>query len=160
MFSREALQEAMRRTDAGTQWLLEHCRQLSAEELHRRLPGFGFPTVQLQLYHIMQAEEFWIDVLSRRPERPDRSGEVLTVEALEAHRRQTAAATQAYLAGLDDAALAESSLYDIDDVQEAFVPELVLLRLVTHPFHHRGQLAAMLRLLGYPVPQDKLDFPL
>jgi hypothetical protein len=36
-------------------------------------------------------------------------------------------------------------------------PAMIVMRVITHHFHHRGQLQTMLRLLAYPV-QGK-DFP-
>jgi uncharacterized damage-inducible protein DinB len=36
-----------------------------------------------------------------------------------------------------------------------------VMRPITHAFHHRGQVVAMSRLLGYPPPASPaLDFPL
>jgi len=39
------------------------------------------------------------------------------------------------------------------------VPAHVILRTQTHIFQHQGQVAAMCRLLGRPIPTG-LDFPL
>ena len=35
---------------------LEHCQVLSDEELDRELEGFGYPTVRVQLQHVIGAE--------------------------------------------------------------------------------------------------------
>lgn len=40
------LLEAHRRVHYGMRNLLNHCRQLTDEELHRALPDIGMPTVQ------------------------------------------------------------------------------------------------------------------
>ncbi|MEE8304044.1 MAG: hypothetical protein V3S24_16600, partial [Candidatus Tectomicrobia bacterium] len=45
------------------------------------------------------------------------------------------------------------------DKEIEVVPVHVLLRTQTHIFQHQGQVAAMSRLLGRPVPAG-LDFPL
>lgn len=36
-------------------------------------------------------------------------------------------------------------------------PGMIVMRVITHHFHHRGQLQTMLRLLGHPV--EDWDFP-
>ena len=36
-------------------------------------------------------------------------------------------------------------------------PARMLLHVVTHGFHHKGQAAAICRLLGYPTPETDLD---
>ncbi len=37
-------------------------------------------------------------------------------------------------------------------------PAHVILRTQTHLFHHMGQITAMCRLLGHPIPPG-IDFP-
>jgi len=36
-------------------------------------------------------------------------------------------------------------------------PAFIILHIVTHAFHHKGQVAAMLRTLGYPAPDTDLQ---
>lgn len=42
--------------------------------------------------------------------------------------------------------------------EKTLAPQHVVLRVLTHVFHHQGQLAAMCRLLGRPC--EGLDYPL
>jgi uncharacterized damage-inducible protein DinB len=157
-----SLLEFLRRTHLGTAQLHAHCRQLSAEELHRELPGFGYPTVQLQLHHISGAEDYWIDVLSGRPYRGEEPAAYPDIDALEAYRQATLAATAAYLETQDETGLGTPQEFVLWNGDRAvLLPEMVLMRLVTHPFHHRGQVLAMCRHLGYPLPHGSgMDFPI
>jgi uncharacterized damage-inducible protein DinB len=34
---------------------------------------------------------------------------------------------------------------------------VILLHVITHAFHHKGQIVAMLRILGYPAPDTDLQ---
>ena len=36
-------------------------------------------------------------------------------------------------------------------------PALMLSHIITHGFHHKGQVVAMCRLMGYPPPETDLD---
>ena len=36
-------------------------------------------------------------------------------------------------------------------------PAFILLHVITHGFHHKGQIVAMLRLLGYPAPDTDMQ---
>jgi uncharacterized damage-inducible protein DinB len=36
-------------------------------------------------------------------------------------------------------------------------PAFILLHVITHTFHHKGQVVAMLRMLGYPAPDTDLQ---
>jgi uncharacterized damage-inducible protein DinB len=42
-------------------------------------------------------------------------------------------------------------------VGELKSPAFILLHVVTHTFHHKGQVVAMLRTLGYPAPDTDLQ---
>jgi len=76
----------------------------------------------------------------------------------------TGAIVAAFTAGLESAREAPSKLSDEDlekkflfrrgDVTMAHLPKHAFLRtvLLNHSYHHRGQLAVYLRLLGVPVP--------
>jgi uncharacterized damage-inducible protein DinB len=85
MHTAEALLGLHERAHGSLQRLLAHCRQLSAEELDRELAGFGYPSVRLQLHHVIGGEEYWIGVLEG------------TVGSLEAYRRRVFSATEKYL---------------------------------------------------------------
>ena len=36
-------------------------------------------------------------------------------------------------------------------------PAYILLHVITHAFHHKGQVVAMLRILGYPASNTDLQ---
>ena len=55
MYSSIALLDMHERSQRSLRQLIEHCAELSAEELRRELPGFGYPTVQEQLLHVISA---------------------------------------------------------------------------------------------------------
>lgn len=43
------------------------------------------------------------------------------------------------------------------DVCQLRSPAFILLHVITHAFHHKGQVVAMLRILGYPAPDTDLQ---
>ncbi|MFO7608783.1 MAG: DinB family protein [Candidatus Krumholzibacteriia bacterium] len=139
--------------------LLDHCRGFSPDELNRELDGFGYPTVRLQLHHAIGAQEYWIGVLQGRVEPDFDDAAYPGIDELEAWRRRTADLTAAYLRATDEATLnAAVDLPTWGGRIRTLVPAQVVLRTVTHIFHHQGQIAAMCRLLGRPV--EGLDWPL
>jgi uncharacterized damage-inducible protein DinB len=86
--------------------LLVHCRGFTDGDLHRELPGFGYPTIQLQLHHVIGAQRYWIGVLQGRIEADEDAPDFPTIETLERFRGQVFAATEAYLRGATAAELA------------------------------------------------------
>jgi len=97
MYTVDALLEFHERTHRSLKMLLAHCGQLSAEELNRELTGFGYPTVQIQLHHIIGAEKYWIGVLKGRIDVGDKESDCPTVELLETYRQQVFSASAEYL---------------------------------------------------------------
>jgi uncharacterized damage-inducible protein DinB len=76
-----------------------------------------------------------------------------TAGIVEGFERQIAEAKE-LLARLDDAALSRVTTMRRGDVKIFSGPKLALLRTVmlSHSYHHRGQLSVYLRLLNVPVP--------
>lgn len=76
-----------------------------------------------------------------------------TVGIVEGFDRQIAEAKE-LLARLDDAALSRVTTMRRGDVKIFSGPKLSLVRTVmlSHSYHHRGQLSVYLRLLNVPVP--------
>lgn len=157
MYTKEALLDLHERGHRSLRKLLEHCRDLDADQLNRELPGFGYATVRLQLHHVIGAQEYWFNVIARRPFGDDNDHEFLTVASLEAYRENVFAVVEEHLR-TDD--MNTPHAYPTWGGNEpTLVPAHVFMRTLTHIYQHQGQIAAMCRLLGKPVPAG-LDFPL
>ncbi len=159
MHTAEALPDLHERAHSSLQRLLAHCRQLSAEELDRELAGFGYPSVRLQLHHVIGGEEYWIGVLEGRIQVDDNDPDYPTVESLEAYRRRVFSATQEYLRSASAAELNTARrMTTWGNKERLLVPAHVFMRPLTHIYHHQGQIVAMCRLLGKPAAA--MDYPI
>jgi uncharacterized damage-inducible protein DinB len=148
------------RTHSSLRKLLDHCAGFTPEELRREVPGFGYPSVRLQIHHVVGAEEYWFGVLRGEMLVEERESDFASVDALRSFRERVAAATRAYLAATPDAELARRrEVLAWPNRRTTVVPAQVLLRTQTHVYQHQGQVAALCRLLGRPIPPG-LDFPL
>jgi uncharacterized damage-inducible protein DinB len=160
MYSVSALLDLHERGQRSLQKLLRHCMHLSAEELDRELPGFGYATVRQQLEHLMGAQEYWISVVQGRFTGDVDDPHCPTAEALEAYRKQVAEVTEAYLRSSTEAELNDPRpMRTWPDNIRTLVPAHVFMRTLVHIYQHQGQILAMCRLLGRPGPTG-LDFPL
>ena len=65
MYTAAALQDMHRRAHSGLRKLLGRCAELTDEELQRRLPGFGFPSIMIQLVHMIGGEAYWQLVITK-----------------------------------------------------------------------------------------------
>lgn len=160
MFGSAALLDVHTRTHACLIGLLDHCEGFSDEQLRQELDGFGYPTVLLQLQHVIGAEQYWFGVLRGLMLVDEDEADGCSIDALRAFRERVAAETVSYLRAASEAELnAPCEVTTWGGKQTQVVPANVLLRTQTHVFDHKGQLAAMVRLLGRPIPAG-LDFPL
>jgi len=156
----EILLDLHRRAHGCLALLLGHCRELPPADIDRELTGFGYPTVRLQFHHAIGAEKYWIGVLEGRLDAEEDAPRYPTIASLEAYRGEVFAATEAYLRGASPAELNTArQVRTWGGRTRRVVPAQVVVRTVTHLFHHQGQLAAMCRLLGRPCPPG-LDYPL
>ncbi|RPJ41675.1 MAG: hypothetical protein EHM19_11420, partial [Candidatus Latescibacterota bacterium] len=99
MHTRESLLDIHERAHRNLAALLAHCRGLDPGAIDREWPGFGYPTVRLQLHHAIGAEKYWIGVLEGRIDADDDSPDYPTVASLEAYRERVSAATAAHIRG-------------------------------------------------------------
>ncbi len=139
--------------------LLDHLESLSGVELHKELEGFGVPTIQLQVHHVIAAERYWFGVLQEKilvDEDQDRYPDVAALKSL---REQVAGRSLEILAEASPGFLTTPvQRMTWGDKLKTLVPAHVVTRTQTHYFHHQGQILAMCRLLG--KPGGGLDFPL
>ena len=158
MFESRDLIDLHRRAQSNLAALIEGCRGLDADEFVREHEGFGYPSVHLQLHHVIGAERYWIGVLQGRIDADDDAPNHPDAASLETLRRNVADATEAYLAGASAAELNAPRAMALWGGRElTLAPVHVVLRVRTHAYHHQGQVTAMCRLMGKPL--SGLDYP-
>ncbi len=160
MATADDLLDVHRRTHSSLVRLLDHCAGFAAEDLRRDLEGFGYPNLLLQLQHIFGVERYWIGVLQGHVLVDEPEEERASIDALRALRESVAEATRAYLRSASASEIhARREVTTWHSPRVAVVPFHVFLRTQMHAYQHQGQVAAMCRLLGRPIPPG-LDFPL
>jgi uncharacterized damage-inducible protein DinB len=138
--------------------LFAHVASVPSERLTKELVGFGIPTVWKQLVHILEVEEAWVGVLQDKSRPHFTDEDCHTQKTLVATKQRVQNATLAYLHHLSETQLNTALAKRPSNwVGELRSPAFILLHIVTHTFHHKGQVAAMLRILGYPTPDTDLQ---
>jgi len=139
--------------------LMAHCRGLTEEELNQELEGFGYPTVRLQLHHLIGAQKYWIGVLQGRIDAEEDDHLYPTVRHLEAYRSVVFEATEAWLQGVTEKELQTTRpMLTWSGKKQDLTPVHVFYRTQTHVFHHQGQVLAMCRSMGRPGTAG-MDYP-
>jgi len=138
--------------------LLLHVATVPDELRHKPISGFGHPSIWKQLVHILTCEEGWVHDLQNRAFADWSEGDCPTTAALLAAKERVREATRTYLDDLTEEQL-NTTLADrpVDWGGELRSPAFIVLHVITHTFHHKGQIVAMLRILGYPAPDTDLQ---
>ena len=157
MFTRDAMLEQHRRAHQSYSRLLDHVATLPVEALMEPLEGFGLPLLRNQLLHIADSEAFWISMLEGQVFEGWDYVAFSDVAAMRKAFAIVAQATRAYMSSLTDADLNAQKVLAFDDGSLTTTPALVLSHIITHGFHHKGQVVAMCRRLGHPAPCTDFD---
>jgi uncharacterized damage-inducible protein DinB len=160
MYTSEALLDIHRRCHQSLRLLMEHCRVFNAEQFNREVEGFGYPSMRLQIHHVISAQKYWLSVIQDRMNADEDDAAFQTIDDLESFCAEVFQETEAYLLSTSDEVLgARCEMLVWGGKRPALMPALVILRTQTHIFHHMGQITALCRLLGKPAPPG-LDFSL
>lgn len=158
MFTKDGIRALHAWTHERLALVIDHAAKLSPDEFTRPLPGFGQPTVQDQLMHMLGAEERWVLRLQDLPIRAWSPADYPTAEPLRAARDRVVRSTLAYLDRLSDAEInAPLTRRPREWIGDVKSPGFILHHVMTHAFHHKGQVVAMCRLLGHPAPDTDLQ---
>jgi uncharacterized damage-inducible protein DinB len=124
----------------------------------KQISGFGHPSIWKQIVHILNCEEFWIHSLQNKAFADCREEDFPTVADLRAAKDRIRKATRIYLDGLTEEQLNTTlAKRPVDWGGELRSPAFILLHVMTHAFHHKGQIVAMLRIIGVPAPDTDLQ---
>jgi len=158
MFTADGIRELHGWTHESLDILLRHIASVPEERLREVVAGFGIATVWKQLVHIVEGEEVWVCDLQGKARLGWGEKDCASMEVLLAEKERVRLTTRAYLDGLSDAELNRTLTERPREwVGELKSPAFILLHVVTHAFHHKGQVVAMLRTLGYPAPDTDLQ---
>jgi uncharacterized damage-inducible protein DinB len=158
MFTKDGMRELHGFMHERVDLLLRHVATVPDHLLREPIPGFGHASVWKQVLHILSCEEGWVHDLQYKAFAGWREEDVATMPALQATKERIREATRAYLDGLSETELNTTLAKPPQDWGgELRSPAFILLHVITHAFHHKGQIVAMLRMLGYPAPDTDLQ---
>ena len=158
MFTLDGLRKLHGWTHASLNLLLNHLSTMPEADYVKRVSGFGFPTLREQTIHIFNCEGFWVHTLQglQYANRTVEDCPILANASL--LQMDVSQSTHAYLSTLTNQQLnADTTLHFSDGDVAVRTPALVLHHVLTHAFHHKGQIVAMCRLLGHPAPDTDLN---
>ncbi len=158
MFTLAGIRKFHNWTHQSLTLLLDHLAKLPAADYTTEVPGFGFPTIRDQVIHILNCETFWIRTLQALPSQDQDPAGFPTVADARTLQHTVSVKTQNYLSRLSELHLNGNTELRFSDGDTAVrTPALILHHVLTHAFHHKGQIVAMCRILGHPAPDTDLN---
>ena len=138
--------------------LLDHVATIPAGEYTQELAGFGAASVRNQVIHAFNCEGFWVQLLQGLAYEDRAPAECPTVAEARRLQEEVRQRTEGYFSRVSDQQInAGMELHFPDGDVAVRTPALVLHHVFTHAFHHKGQIVAMCRILGYPAPDTDLN---
>ena len=116
-------------------------------------------SIRDRLVHIIDTERFWVSLLSNRQNMPLDASEYVSAEAVYPLSVEASDRTLAFLHTVDPSWFVRENLFPVPGGAEPplhLVPSLAILHILTHEFHHKGQILAAARSIGIEPPD--LDF--
>ncbi len=158
MFTLDAVRKFHAWTHASLNLVLDHLSAMPANDYVRELSGFGFRTLREQAIHIFNCEGFWVHTLQGLRYVDRTVVECPLLADVKSLQKEVSQSTHAYLSTLTDQQLnAGAELHFSDGDFAVRTPALILHHVLTHAFHHKGQIVAMCRALGHPAPDTDLN---
>ena len=158
MFAKDGLIELHTAMHERLDLLLRHVATVPDKLYRQPISGFGHPSIWKQLVHILACEEGWIHDLQDKNFAGWGAEDCPTIADLLAARNRIREATQTYLSRLSESQLNTTlAKRSADWGGELRSPAFIVLHVITHAFHHKGQIVAMLRIVGHPAPDTDLQ---
>jgi len=138
--------------------VFQHGAKMPFELLKQEIPGGSHGSVRNQMVHVLMTEAAWVGDLQNVSIDEPKPEDFFSLEALLAAKRNVMTETIVYLDSLSERALNEQ----ITIRPKAWVgmvrsPAFILHHVITHAFHHKGQMAMMYRMLGHPIGDTDLQ---
>jgi uncharacterized damage-inducible protein DinB len=158
MFTLEGVRKFHDWTHASLTLLLDHLSTMPTGDYVKELPNFGFSTLRNQMIHAFNCEGFWIHTLQGLQYADRNPTQYPAVADARLIQQEVSRRTQVYLSSLTDQQLnTDMELHFSDGDRALRTPALILHHVLTHAFHHKGQIVAMCRELGHPAPDTDLN---
>lgn len=158
MFTLDGIRKLHAWTHQCLTLLFDHLATLAPADYAKDVPGFGSPNIRAQVIHCLNCEGFWVHTLEGKPFTDEDSAHFPTVADARVLQQKVRAYTLDFLSRLTAQQLNSPAELHFPDGDIAFrTPALILHHMLTHAFHHKGQIVAMCRLLGSPAPDTDLN---
>ena len=136
--------------------LFDYCQAIRAEDLLQPVPAFNNECIISQLTHVANCYLFWLAHAAMKQQRPFFTpAEILHFDAVREAYKEVDELMAAFLEHFSGSLDEPMSLTRSNGSGLIRSPFELFTHVITHEFHHKGQVVSMSRQLGYtPVDTD------
>jgi uncharacterized damage-inducible protein DinB len=138
--------------------LLNFCRRMDEKDFTREL-GFGWESVRDTLVHVANCYHAWLGsyvlLQTKKPITPKDIIPTMGIEEIISLFEQADSYVNDVLhlfATKMEVAIEQSIPWRESDEIISLTPQKLIMHVVTHEYHHKGQIMAMIRQMGYEPP--------
>jgi len=131
--------------------LLAGVAELTQEQFLRDM-GTGWRSIRGTLVHMMDADDYWVSVLSGDEHKRYRPEEFPVTESIIQAWKRVEGRMRNFLEVLDEEVLREARSVTWDGETVHFTVAKALMHMATYETHHRGAVMGMIRQLGVQPP--------
>lgn len=133
--------------------LFDFCRSLSSDHFLLEHTNFGRGSIRNLLVHVVNVYELWVgDKALRRKLEFTSFDAVNNIDQTVVLYEKVDSLVETFIASIAEAPLTEVS-FEKDGEQNTATALTLFTHVITHEFHHKGQILSMSRHMGY-VPID------
>jgi uncharacterized damage-inducible protein DinB len=136
--------------------LLEFLSTLSEADFVRPLPEAGMKSVRDLIVHTVDASGFWINLIRNRPHVPMDPADFPTPRSIVPAADEIADRIHDALTGADREWFGRETTVSHGGESWQVVPMMAVMHMLTHEYHHKGQIVMLARMLGYRPPDTDL----
>jgi uncharacterized damage-inducible protein DinB len=138
--------------------LLDYCSKIKSDDLINDVEGFGRGSIRNLLVHIMNTYQYWLGSFGLKKNDPFLEAEkIMTVDEIKNKFEKTNLLVSEFLQKFSDNLNVKIN-GEIRGKEKSLTPLELFTHVITHEYHHKGQILSMSRHLGYtPVDTDVIQ---
>lgn len=139
--------------------LLDFCSRIEVIDFNRKIDGFGFQSIRESLVHVADCYYGWIGsyilVKTKKPITPKENINHLSLNDIKLRYEQVDEIVnelfETFSEQMDVPIQKPIPWRDSSEVI-SMTPKKLIMHTITHEYHHKGQIVAMARQMGYEPP--------
>ena len=160
MQTHSILLQQYRLVQSAREALLDYCGRINPEHFCQKVASFNNESIASMMAHVATTYVSWLVNFAQQEQRPYFAAEdCVDLRAARVMFNEVNLMVDSFLQKFEDALDAPLTLPKREGLELSLSPFMLFTHVITHEFHHKGQMVNMSRQLGYiPVDTDVIRY--